>query len=79
MYNNDKYRDQYGKFEIQAEQEFNNKLYQWRKYDNNPNIKSLGGQYANYCEQTSKIKFYRNEYIRDKAFLKFVDDGGTDN
>lgn len=77
MYNN-KYRDQYGRFEIQAEQAFNNKLYQWRKYENNNRIKALGGQYANYCEQDNRIKFYRNEYIRDKAFPKFIDDGDTD-
>lgn len=66
------YKDQYGRFEIQTEQEFNNKLYQWRKYQNSPIIKRLGGMYANYCEQTGNIKFYRNEYIRDKAFPKFV-------
>jgi hypothetical protein len=68
------YRDQYGRFEIQAEQEFNNKIYQWRKYDNNARIKALGGQYANYCED-GRIKFHRNEYIRDKTFSKFVDEG----
>ena len=68
------YKDQYGNFEIQAEQEFNNKLYQWRKYQNSPQIKRLGGMYANYCVDTSCIKFYKNEYIRDKAFPKFVDE-----
>ena len=70
------YKDEYGRFEIQAEHEFNNKLYQWRKYQNSPMIKRLGGMYANYCEQTNNIKFYRNEYIRDKAFPKFVDSQG---
>lgn len=69
------YKDEYGRFEIQAEQEFDNKMYQWRKYQNSPIIKKLGGIYANYCEKTSRIKFYRNEYIRDKAFPKFVDEG----
>ena len=68
------YKDQYGRFEPQAEQEFDGKMYYWRKYDNNPKIKSLGGQYANYCED-GRIKFYRNEYIKDKAFPKFVEEG----
>lgn len=68
------YKDQYGRFETQAEQEFDGKMYYWRKYENNARIKSLGGQYANYCED-GRIKFYRNEYIRDKAFPKFVDEG----
>ena len=70
-------KDQYGRFETQAEQEFDGKMYYWRKYDNNARIKALGGQYANYCED-GRIKFYRNEYIRDKAFPKFVEEGITD-
>jgi hypothetical protein len=67
------YKDEYGVYELQCAQEFDGKHYQWRKYMNSPRIKILGGQYANYCED-GKIKFYRNEYIRDKAFPKFTEE-----
>ena len=67
------YIDNYGRFEIQVEQEFDGLIFQWRKYQNSPMIKKLGGMYANYCEQTNSIKFYKNEYIRDKALPKFID------
>lgn len=67
-----RYRDDFGTYEIQSEEKFNGKFYQWRKYNNSPSIKQLGGCYANYCED-GRIKFYRNEYIRDKAFSKFID------
>lgn len=66
-----KYRDDYGRFEIQAEHEFDGVIYQWRKYDNSPMIKKLGGCYANYCE-AGAVKFYRSEYLRDRAFVKFM-------
>ena len=65
--------DNYGRFEIQAEQEFDGLTFQWRKYQNSPMIKKLGGMWVNYCLDTSCITFYRNEYIRDKAFSKFVE------
>ena len=71
------YRDHYGRYQIIAEHEFDGKLYQWRQYDNSPKVKSLGGCYANWCED-GRIKFYRNWYLRDKAFPKFVNDGGAD-
>ena len=66
------YLDAYGSFEIEVEQEFNGKLFQWRKYINSPRIKTMGGIYANWCED-GRIKFYKNAYIRDRAFPKFVD------
>ena len=65
------YSDIYGYFEIEVEVELNGKFYQWRKYINSSKIKSLGGMYANWCED-ERIKFYRNAYIRDRAFPKFV-------
>lgn len=64
------FTDSYGRYEVQATETFDNKIYEWRKYQNSPKIKQLGGIYANWCED-GRIKFYRNEYLRDKAFSKF--------
>ena len=69
------YNDNYGRYQIIAEHEFDGKLYQWRQYDSSPKVKRLGGCYVNWCEDV-RIKFYRNWYLRDKAFPKFVNDGG---
>ena len=71
------YFDKYGRYEIEAEQEFDNKIYQWRKYNNSAIQKRLGGMYANWCED-GRIKFYRNSYIRDRAFPKFVDNNNDE-
>ena len=68
-----KYKDQYGVFEIQAEEEFEGKTFQWRKYNNSEKIKFMGGQYANYCEDTEDIKFYKSEHLRDNGFVKFIE------
>lgn len=68
------YRDSFGVYEIQAELEFKGKFYQWRQYSNSPIIKRQGGCYANYCED-GRLKFYRNEHIRDRAFSNFVEEG----
>lgn len=67
------YRDDYGVYSIQAEEEFDGKLYQWRKYVNLSRTRALGGLYANWCEDGT-IKFYRTEYLRDRAFPQFVED-----
>ena len=66
-------RDQYGRYQIEAEEKFDGKTFQWRKYENSPKIKRLGGQYANYCINNGDVKFYRNSCIRDRAFPKFID------
>ena len=66
-------RDEYGRYQVEAQETFNNMVFEWRKYDNSPKIKKLGGQYVNYCISNGEMKFYRSWYIRDKAFPKFVD------
>ena len=67
------YRDGFGTFEIEAEEEFDGMYFQWRKYTNSPVVKAQGGMYANYCVDTKQIKFYRNDFIRDRSFSKFIE------
>lgn len=60
-------------FTVEAEIEENGYFFQWRKYMNVLFVRQLGGIYANWCSN-GNIKFYRNAYIRDRAFSKFVDE-----
>lgn len=60
-------------FTVEAEVEENGQFFQWRKYTNAGFIKDLGGIYANWCDN-GNIKFYKNAYLRDRAYSKFVDE-----
>lgn len=65
--------DNFGAYEVTftyAEPD-NNKTYEFRKYVNSKNIKSLGGMYALYCEEDSCIIFRKSEYLRDRSYKKF--------
>lgn len=66
------FQDDYGFYKLEAEQEFDNRTIQWRKYNNSPRIKRLGGMYCTYCPETNEYKFYRNDYIRGKGLNKFI-------
>ena len=68
------YSDDYGNYVIEVEQNFDGRTIEWRKYNNSPRIKRLGGMYASYCQETDQIKFYRNDYMRAHGFNKFIDD-----
>lgn len=67
------YKDEYGTFEIEAEVEEGGLFFQWRRYVGSPRINKLGGRYANYCEN-GQIKFYKSDYIRTRAYPKFVEE-----
>ena len=69
--------DQYGSYQITFvyTEPDDGKTYIFRKYTNNKKIKSLGGMYCLFCEDDGRIKFYRSEYLRDRAYSKFVRDG----
>lgn len=60
-------------FTIEAEIEENGHFFQWRKYVNAKFVKNLGGIYANWCDN-GNIKFYKNAYLRDRAYPKFVNE-----
>lgn len=59
---------------IQAIEEEDGLTFQWLKFTNSPTIKRLGGMYANRCVETDTFKFYKSEYLRDRAYPKFVRD-----
>ena len=65
--------DEYGMFEIEAEVEECGLFFQWRKYVGSPRILRLGGRFANYCENGA-IKFCKSDYIRTRAYPKFVEE-----
>lgn len=69
-------KDDNGAFEITFvyEEPDNNQVYEMRKYVNSKKIKSLGGMFALYSQTTKRIKHYKSEYLRDKAYSKFVRD-----
>ena len=56
----------------------NGKVYEFRKYVNSAKIKKLGGMYCIYCEEDKQAKWYRSEYLRDRAYAKFLREGGDD-
>ena len=60
-------------FVVEAEVEENGHFFQWRKYTRLSVTKTLGGIYANWCDN-GNIKFYRSAYLRDRAYPKFVDE-----
>ena len=70
------FKDDYGAFEITFEykEPDNNHTYELRKYVNSPSIKKLGGMYSIYSQDTKRIKFYKSEYLRDRAYSKFVNE-----
>ena len=61
-------KDTYGVYEVTFNYQEGTKHYEFRKYVNSKQIKSLGGMYALYCEEDKIICFRRNEYMRDRAF-----------
>lgn len=61
-------------YQIEGEIEENGKIYQYRKYVNSPEVKSLGGCYAIWCSD-GRIKFCKNWMIRDKSLNKFTREG----
>ena len=80
MFERDWFRDVYGNYQITFEyvEPDNNKTYQFRKYIHSEKLKSLGGCWALCCVTDNQIKFYRNEYLRDRAYSKFTVEGGVD-
>lgn len=52
-----------------------NKCYIFKTYINSAKIKSLGGRFSIFCEDDGREKFYKSEYLRDRAYSKFVRDG----
>ena len=80
MFERDWFRDVYGNYQITFEyvEPDNNKTYQFRKYIHSEKLKSLGGCWALCCVTDNQIKFYRSEYLRDRAYSKFTVEGGID-
>lgn len=70
----DIYTDDYGRYIIESSIVENGLTFEWRKYMYSTRIKKLGGAYANVCVEKNMVKFYRNDYIRTKAYPKFVKD-----
>ena len=68
------YKDNYGVYEttFTYKEPDNNHTYEMRKYVNSKKIKSLGGMYAIFCQETEQIIFRKSEYLRDKSYDKFV-------
>lgn len=67
-----RYKDDNGCFEVLGSIEENGFIIEYRKYDNSPRIKLLGGMYALCCEEKHKIRFYRNDYMAMHALTKFI-------
>ncbi len=59
---------------IQAEIVENGLTFQWIVFNDNKEIKKLGGLFANRCVEKNIIKYYKSAYLRDRAFPKFVKD-----
>lgn len=68
----DRFRNDYDYYSLEVEEVFNNRTIQWRKYNNLPRIKRLGGMYCTYCPETDQHRFYRNDYIRGRGLNKFI-------
>lgn len=46
----------------------------YRQYVNSPKIKSLGGIYVLWCEETNNYVFARNDYMAMHRLEKFIKD-----
>lgn len=67
-------KDRFGVYEttFRYHEPSDNRNYEFRKYVNSKLVKSLGGMYALYCEETNAIIFRRSEYLRDRSYSNFL-------
>jgi len=80
LYDNTIHRDANGGYRITFvyTEPDDGKSYVFKTYINSAKIKSLGGRFSIFCEDDGREKFYRSEYLRDRAYSKFVRDGLSD-